>query len=85
MTSFFTNHGCALRRDRRRGRSDATAAGRTEEASRITVAGAQLDGMAIERVRVALDVLRTDNAPRVRDGYMSESTTGHVRALAAHR
>jgi hypothetical protein len=41
--------------------------------------------MAIERVHVALGVLRTDNAPRVRDGYMSESTTGHVRALAAHR
>src|SRR5882724_1265182 len=40
MTSFFTNHGGALRHDRRRGRSDATAAGRTEEASRITVAGA---------------------------------------------
>jgi hypothetical protein len=46
---------------------------------------AQLDAMAIERVHVALDVLRTDNAPRVGDGYMSESTTGHVRALAAHR
>jgi hypothetical protein len=25
----------------------------------------------------SLHVLRTDNAPRVRDGYMSESTPGH--------
>ena len=45
MTSFFTNHGGALQHDRRRGRSDATAAGRTEEASRITVAGALFLGI----------------------------------------
>jgi hypothetical protein len=30
-------------------------------------------------------VLRTANAARVRDGYISESTRGHARALPAHR
>jgi hypothetical protein len=31
-----------------------------------------------------LCVSRTDNAPRVRDGYISESTRGHTRALPTH-
>jgi hypothetical protein len=30
-------------------------------------------------------VLKTDNTPRVRDGYISESTRGHARALPTHR
>jgi hypothetical protein len=30
-------------------------------------------------------VLRTDNTPRVRDGYVSESTRGHGRARVTHR
>jgi hypothetical protein len=30
-------------------------------------------------------VLRTDNAPRVRDGYVTTSTSGHARALPTHR
>jgi len=32
----------------------------------------------------ALYVLRADNTPRVRDGYISESTDGHARTLATH-
>ena len=32
--------------------------------------------------RGLLYVVRTDNAPRVRDGYISESTSGHARARA---
>src|SRR5205823_699823 len=31
-----------------------------------------------------LCVLRTDNGPRVRDGYISESMCGHARALATY-
>jgi hypothetical protein len=34
---------------------------------------------------VQLCVLRIDNEPRVRDGYISESTSGHPRALLAER
>jgi hypothetical protein len=33
---------------------------------------------------LSLSVSRTDNAPRVRDGYISESTPGHERALPTH-
>jgi hypothetical protein len=29
-------------------------------------------------------VLRTDNKPRVRDGYISKSTLGHARAMPTH-
>ena len=35
---------------------------------------------AIRRSQFPLCVLRTDNAPRVRDGYTSLSTRGHARA-----
>ena len=39
---------------------------------------------AIRRSQFQLCVLRTDNAPRVRDGYSSVSTRGHARAPATH-
>jgi hypothetical protein len=35
--------------------------------------------------RSPLYVLRTGNVPRVRDGYISESTRGHTRARPTHR
>src|SRR5918996_3279086 len=35
--------------------------------------------------RPPFSVARTDNVPRVRDGYTSRSTPGHARTLAAHR
>ena len=63
---------------------DATAAGRTEEASRITVAGAVRwngDRARPRRVGCFENGQRAAGTRRVQ----SESTTGHVRALAAHR